>query len=429
MVIKRYKLFKKFLSLTLVLFLCIENFAALVSDNDGSAFITKAEFDSLKNNFQSQIDQYNTSIDAKIDAAIAAYLSGIKADKTTELVTPYFMYKIDDGQSKPSIPWYSGTTTANVTLNQTRDVPNNREELVRYYKWNTSTNKWDYERWLGTGNWRWDTQTEFLRWKTPAKVYVPYVVCNTNSDILYFANIGTNIYNKRIAYGDSVSDALGQYTNIDQWKGQDDWYGSGSYWGARWLVGRAQTAFNGKLLTAVNPNCTNQYYYIRYGANNWANRGNLVIAIRDEMTWSREAGTLSATVLPTSGYAYHAWYWAEGQPGTAKALRDFAIAQFKEVSAYNCEQKYGVYLTTVTDDSKIELKLNLSTGGTIKISGAQNKGKANVATSIYNKSISAGDQKVTIEDVKKDTNLFITFLPTSSVGYINSITIYQTVEV
>ena len=56
----------------------IESFAAVVSDNDGSAFITKAEFDSLKNNFQSQIDQYNTSIDSKIDGAIASYLAGIK---------------------------------------------------------------------------------------------------------------------------------------------------------------------------------------------------------------------------------------------------------------------------------------------------------------------------------------------------------------
>ena len=41
-------------------------------------FITRAEFDSLKNNFQSQIDQYNSSIDSKIDGAIASYLAGIK---------------------------------------------------------------------------------------------------------------------------------------------------------------------------------------------------------------------------------------------------------------------------------------------------------------------------------------------------------------
>jgi hypothetical protein len=82
---KGTRLIKRAVPLFLVLLLCIENFAAIVSDNDGSAFITKAEFDSLKNNFQSQIDQYNTSIDQKIDGAIASYLAGIRLSKTTEL--------------------------------------------------------------------------------------------------------------------------------------------------------------------------------------------------------------------------------------------------------------------------------------------------------------------------------------------------------
>ncbi len=74
------KIVKKIAALFLVLLLSIDSFAAAVSDNDGSAFITKAEFDSLKNNFQSQIDQYNTNIDSKIDNAIANYLAGIKTD-------------------------------------------------------------------------------------------------------------------------------------------------------------------------------------------------------------------------------------------------------------------------------------------------------------------------------------------------------------
>ena len=55
----------------------------MVSDNDGSAFITKAEFDSLKNNFQTQLDAYNSSIDNKIDNAISSYLAGIKTELTT----------------------------------------------------------------------------------------------------------------------------------------------------------------------------------------------------------------------------------------------------------------------------------------------------------------------------------------------------------
>ena len=74
------KMFKKALCLSFALLISINSFAAVVSDNDGGAFITKAEFDSLKNDFQSKIDQYNTSIDAKIDNAIAAYLAGISVE-------------------------------------------------------------------------------------------------------------------------------------------------------------------------------------------------------------------------------------------------------------------------------------------------------------------------------------------------------------
>ena len=76
-------LIKRNLALILVFLLSIENFAAVVGDNDGATFITKAEFDSLKNDFQNQLDRYNSSIDNKIDVAIASYLVGTRASKTT----------------------------------------------------------------------------------------------------------------------------------------------------------------------------------------------------------------------------------------------------------------------------------------------------------------------------------------------------------
>lgn len=65
--------------LTLISFLviCEMCMAALVTDNDGAAFITKSEFDSLKNDFQSQIDVFNRTIDSTIDKAISEYLAGI----------------------------------------------------------------------------------------------------------------------------------------------------------------------------------------------------------------------------------------------------------------------------------------------------------------------------------------------------------------
>ena len=89
---KSTRIVKKLLALFLVVLMSINSFGAVVSDNDGSAFITKAEFDSLKNDFQTQIDQYNTSIDSKIDGAIAAYLSGLtiaKEQKINPLIENY----------------------------------------------------------------------------------------------------------------------------------------------------------------------------------------------------------------------------------------------------------------------------------------------------------------------------------------------------
>ena len=94
---KGTRLIKRLVALFLVLLLSIESFAAVVSDNDGSAFITKAEFDSLKNNFQAQIDQYNTSIDSKIDGAIASYLAGITVEKNSNIDNT--LYKIWNSNS------------------------------------------------------------------------------------------------------------------------------------------------------------------------------------------------------------------------------------------------------------------------------------------------------------------------------------------
>ena len=75
------KIVKKITALFLVLLLSIDSFAAIISENDGSAFVTKAEFEAMKSNFNNQIDNYNTSIDSKIDGAIASYLSGINVAK------------------------------------------------------------------------------------------------------------------------------------------------------------------------------------------------------------------------------------------------------------------------------------------------------------------------------------------------------------
>ncbi len=81
---KSTKMVKKLLALFLVVLMSIDSFAAIVSDNDGSAFVTKAEFEAMKSDFAGQIDGYNESIDGKINGAIAAYLAGLKLNTITE---------------------------------------------------------------------------------------------------------------------------------------------------------------------------------------------------------------------------------------------------------------------------------------------------------------------------------------------------------
>ena len=87
----------------------------MVGDNDGAAFITKAEFESLKNDFQTQINRYNSSLDNKIDGAIATYLAGVKVGKTTTLqldskcgyIFPLKMFYNSDAWNDPTSDYYS----------------------------------------------------------------------------------------------------------------------------------------------------------------------------------------------------------------------------------------------------------------------------------------------------------------------------------
>ena len=94
---KGFTLVKKILCLILVLVICTENFAAIVSDNDGSAFITKSEFEAMKRDFAEQVTNYNDSIDAKIDGAIASYLAGVRLENTSLINS--ILYKCNEAHS------------------------------------------------------------------------------------------------------------------------------------------------------------------------------------------------------------------------------------------------------------------------------------------------------------------------------------------
>ena len=69
------------MALFIIALMNINSYAA-VSGNDGSAFVTKAEFDALVNTFNEQMDAYQAGLNSKIDGAIANYLAGLSATKT-----------------------------------------------------------------------------------------------------------------------------------------------------------------------------------------------------------------------------------------------------------------------------------------------------------------------------------------------------------
>ena len=165
----------KFMSILIGLSLCINNFAAVVSDNDGSAFITKAEFDSLKNDFQSNIDKYNTSIDAIIDEAISNYLSGIKIS-TIEEKTPLFIstygkkpvfhnadnYNATSADTENNVIWGSYRITFNyITL--LRRQNNTNGGALGHYLWT-----WPEAKFKVLHKLKWDEKNEELLFESLA---------------------------------------------------------------------------------------------------------------------------------------------------------------------------------------------------------------------------------------------------------------------
>ena len=170
---KSTRIVKRVFTLLLVVLMSINTLGAVVSDNDGSAFITKAEFDSLKNDFQSQIDQYNTSIDSKIDGAIASYLAGIDIKKE-EVLDPIISNYADivwknDLYYYLDVYTYTGTKTYSHTGAkwQTPKFSEHRNlRCGRYYYTGTTfidVNDWEFRFnfyadsfWLNNNGWKSD---------------------------------------------------------------------------------------------------------------------------------------------------------------------------------------------------------------------------------------------------------------------------------
>ena len=146
---KYYNFYKVFIFL-LVLLLNMNSIGAVVSDNDGSAFISKAEFDSLKTNFQSELDKKNSSISDKIDNAISSYLAGITFSQTPTDVFTRVKSALGEVRFLNSIKTTTSTITTAEQLNLYRHWFQNRYSNLQFitalycaYK-DTKTFNWTY---------------------------------------------------------------------------------------------------------------------------------------------------------------------------------------------------------------------------------------------------------------------------------------------
>ena len=108
------KIFKRALALFIIVIINFNSFSAVVSSNDGSAFITKAEFDALVNDFNSRIEDYEKSIDAKIDGAIAEYLAGLATASSYIMEDLIHVAKENNVNNLKFIQWKAPKTTKNV---------------------------------------------------------------------------------------------------------------------------------------------------------------------------------------------------------------------------------------------------------------------------------------------------------------------------
>ena len=108
---KMIKLYKRIIGLFIIVVMNINSYAA-IGANDGSAFVTKAEFDALVNTFNEQMDTYENSLSSKIDGAIANYLSGLSNERTVPIILPGYTWMKSYGEDANIVELGIDTTDA-----------------------------------------------------------------------------------------------------------------------------------------------------------------------------------------------------------------------------------------------------------------------------------------------------------------------------
>ena len=132
----RKHLIKMIIIIIVLSSLTINSFAAVVSDNDGAAFITKSEFDSLRANFLNTLGEYNSNIDTKINDAIQGYINGLKDSKReiTATLSPGEWECVSERYNSSNYTWRFkyGSPRIAVTLHYTGKAYTGQGNMTSY---------------------------------------------------------------------------------------------------------------------------------------------------------------------------------------------------------------------------------------------------------------------------------------------------------
>ena len=107
------KIGKRVLAFFLVALMNINTYATTTA-NDGSSFVTKAEFDDMMYDFNIKMNEYQSALNAKIDASISSYLAGMSAQSVLDLENYAKMAKEHDENYAKFTQWKTPVASENV---------------------------------------------------------------------------------------------------------------------------------------------------------------------------------------------------------------------------------------------------------------------------------------------------------------------------
>lgn len=373
-----------------MLVLSCNSFAAIVSDNDGSAFVTKAEFESMKTNFNDQIVKYNESIDGKIDGAIAQYLAGLRLEKKIALDVVY-----------PYVAEWTSSTTASYD--------------------NENDKKWKFEATFEQPNYEYWSKFKYLY----------------NNDLYYytFKKNDNNRYEwKKVQFR--------LWGTLWFWRRKSGWNDAGyvrwadDFWPSTIKLGSFESkysstlygeagegyGYSGVTYPTVYEESYNNYVLAPLStANTYTyvpNKellGSLGTIVTDTGNFTRVVDYLSATTIGSFG-VYRDMNVNTTYSNVAVTTNTMVLEWLKNYSISNDALKYGVHVCSYDETGRIEFKINCDAVGKIKIGAGKNASDAFGKMKEHN--VVVGNNEIKIEVNKNDGSVvFLIYAPTSTSVY------------